>query len=86
MSQTILSQMLDKLQLLEPVELQQLDCAVQERLTNQEQTTKQVSFHQALVDSGLVRQIKKISHQPRKRQLIQIQGKAISETIIEERC
>lgn len=86
MSQTILSQMLDKLQFLEPVELQQLDRAVQERLTNQEQAAKQIAFHQALVDSGLVRQIKKISHQPRRRQLIQIQGKPISETIIEERC
>lgn len=86
MSQTILSQMLDELQLLEPVELQQLNRAVQERLTNQEQAAKQIAFHQALVDSGLVRQIKTISHQPRKRQLIQIQGQPISETIIEERC
>lgn len=86
MSQTILSQMLGQLQLLEPVELQQLDRAVQERLTDREQTAKQVSFHQALVDSRLVRQIKKISHQPKKRQLIQIQDKPISETIIEERC
>lgn len=86
MSQTILSQMLERLQLLEPVELQQLDRAVKERLTNQEQTAKQVSFHQALVDSGLVRQIKKVSYQSRKRQLIEIQGKPISETIIEERC
>ena len=86
MSQTILSQMLDKLQFLEPVELQQLDRAIQQYLIEREQAAKQIAFHQALVDSGLVRQIKKVSHQPRRRQLIQIQGKPSSETIIEERC
>jgi hypothetical protein len=86
MSQTILSQMLDKLQLLEPVELQQLNYAVQERLTNKEQADKQAVFHQALVDCGLVRQIKRISHQPIVRQPLQVQGKPISDTIIEERC
>ena len=86
MSQTILSQMLDKLQFLEPVELQQLDRAIQQYLIEREQAAKQIAFNQALVDSGLVRQIKKVSHKPRRRQLIQIQGKPISETIIEERC
>ena len=86
MSQTILSQMLDKLQFLEPVELQQLDRAIQQYLIEREQGVKQITFHQALIDSRLVRQIKKISHQPRRRQLIQVQGKPISETIIEERC
>ncbi len=86
MSQTILSQMLDKLQFLEPVELQQLDRAIQQYLIEREQAAKQIAFHQALVDSGLMRQIKKISYQPRRRQLIQIQGKPISETIIEEGC
>ncbi len=55
MSQTILSQMLNKLQFLEPVELQQLNYAVQECLINKEQSAKQLAFHQALVDSGLVR-------------------------------
>ncbi|WP_009630773.1 hypothetical protein [Synechocystis sp. PCC 7509] len=86
MSQTILSQMLDKLQFLEPVELQQLNYAVQERLTNKEHTAKQVDFHQALVNSGLVQQIKKSSNHPIVRQPIEVQGKPISETIIEERC
>ena len=86
MSQTILSQMLNKLQFLEPVELQQLNYAVQERLINKEQAVKKIAFHQALVDCGLVRQIKKISHQSTVRQLIQVQGKPISETIVEERC
>ncbi len=86
MPQTILSQMLDKLQFLEPVELQQLNYAVQERLINKEQTAKQIDFHQALLNSGLVQQIKKNSNQPMIRQPIEIQGKPISETIIEECC
>lgn len=86
MSQIILSQMLDKLQFLEPVELQQLNYAVQERLINKEQAVKQFAFHQALMDSGLVRQIKKISHRAIVHQPIQVQGKPISDAIIEERC
>lgn len=86
MSQTILSQMLNKLQFLEPVELQQLNDAVQERLINKEQAVKKIAFHQALVDSGLVRQIKKISHRSIVHQPIQVQGKPISDTIVEERC
>lgn len=85
MSQTILSQMLNELQFLEPVELQQLNYAVQERLNDKEQAAKQVVFHQALVDCGLVRKIKEVSHQPIVRQTIQVKGKPISETLLEER-
>jgi hypothetical protein len=50
MSQTILSQILEELQFLEPVELQQLSHAVQNRLINKEKEAKQVAFHQALID------------------------------------
>jgi hypothetical protein len=85
MSQTILNQMLEKLQFLEPVELQQLNHAVQDRLINKEETTKQVAFHQALIDSRLVRHTKKISSQTIVRRLIQVKGEPISKTIVEER-
>jgi hypothetical protein len=85
MSQTILSQMLEKLQFLEPVELQQLNHAIQDRLINKEEAAKQVAFHQALIDSGLVRDTKKTSSQATVRRLIQVQGEPISKTIIEER-
>lgn len=85
MSQIILSQMLQKLQLLEPEELQQLNCAVQDHLVNREVILKQTDFHKALESSGLVRQIKKTSFRAEIRQLIQVQGAPISQTIIEER-
>ncbi|NJM67679.1 MAG: hypothetical protein HC851_19395 [Acaryochloris sp. RU_4_1] len=85
MSQTILSQMLDKLQFLEPVELQQLNHAVQDRLTNKEEAAKSGTLHQALIDSGLVRHTKKNTPQAIVRGLIQVQGDPISQTIVEER-
>jgi hypothetical protein len=86
MSQTILSQMLEKLQFLEPVELQQLNHAIQDRLINKkEAAAKQIAFHQALIDSGLVRHTKKTSSQAIVRRLIQVQDEPISKTIVEER-
>lgn len=85
MSQTTLSQILEKLQFLEPVELQQLNYAVQDHLINKQEAAKQIVFHQALIDSGLVRHIKKNSPQPILRRLIQIQDEPISETIVGER-
>jgi hypothetical protein len=86
MSQTILSQMIDKLQFLETVELQQLNHAVQDRLIKNEETvSKPVALHQALIDSGLVQHTKKSTSQPTVRRLIQVQGAPISQTIIEER-
>jgi hypothetical protein len=62
MSHAILEQILEQLQPLEPEELQQLNQAVQEHLLSQEEPAKRVSFHQALVTSGLVKQIKKPSY------------------------
>ncbi len=85
MSQAILTQILEQLPSLELSELQQLQQVVEDYLTNQE-TAKRVTFHQALLDSGLVRQIKQppyqysTAHQP-----LQIQGEPISRTMIEER-
>jgi hypothetical protein len=87
MPQTILGQMLEKVQFLEPDELHQLNHAVQNRLMNQDQEeiAKYTAFHQALLNAGLVRQIKKISYQNKEQQLIQVQDQPISTTIIEER-
>jgi hypothetical protein len=51
-----------------------------------EEADKQAVFHQSLLDAGLVKQIKRPSSQPiTERRLIEIEGKPISETIIEER-
>jgi hypothetical protein len=87
MPQTILGQMLEKVQFLEPDELQQLNHAVQNRLINQnqEETAKYTAFHQALLNAGLVRQIKKVSYQKRERLLVQVQEQPISTTIAKER-
>ena len=86
MTQAILNQILDQLQSLELAELQQLNQAVQDYLINQEEAAKRAAVHQALVTSGLVRQIKKSSYKRLiKQQLVQLEGQPISETIVEER-
>ena len=86
MAQATLHQILDQLPTLEPDELRQLDQAVQARLTPQEVTQKREAFHQALLASGLVKQIK-LAHRKQdiQRFLIEVQDKPISETILEER-
>ena len=86
MTQAILNQILDQLQSLELAELQQLNQSVQDYLADQEEAAKRAAFHQALVTSGLVRQIKKSSYKRLiKQQLVQLEGQPISETIVEER-
>jgi hypothetical protein len=86
MPQAILNQILDQLGTLEPSELQQLNQAIQHYLADTETAAQRVVFHQALVGSGLVRQIKTPAFESRTRQhLIQVQGKSVSQTIIEDR-
>ena len=86
MSQAVLQQILEQLQALEPSELRQLNVAVQSYLAGKEAAAKQAAFHQSLVASGLVRQIKLPTFELRTRQqLIQVQGEPVSQTIIEER-
>lgn len=86
MPQAILDQTLEQLKTLESSEFQQLSQALQKYLANGETSIKRVSFHQALVASGLVRQIKTPTFELKTRQsLIQSQGESISQTIIEER-
>jgi len=76
-----LNQILKQLETLELKELQQLNQTIQKYLA-----VKQAAFHQALIDSGLVKQIKHPAYEPiTERRLIQVEGKPVSETIIEER-
>ncbi len=78
MAQAILNQILDQLQFLELAELQQLNQAVQDYLANQEEVAKRATFHQALVASGLVRQIKKSSYKKLiKQQLVHLAAVAV---------
>ncbi len=86
MAQTTLYEILDQLQTLEPDELRHLERAVRSRLGPQAESPKRESFHQALLASGLVKQIRP----PRRdrdaqRRLIEVQGQPVSETIIAER-
>ena len=78
------NQILDELESLKPEELQQLHQAIQERL--EVKPTQKRTLHQALLTSGLVKEIKQpFNNQQNQRKLIEVQGKPVSETIIEER-
>jgi hypothetical protein len=86
MAQAILNQILAQIETLELEELQQLNQIIQRHLADKEETAQQTKFHKALLTSGLVKQLKQPSYsQQIERRLIQIQGKPVSETIIEER-
>lgn len=86
MSQAILNQILNQLHVLEPSELQHLSQVIQKYLKDSKATAKRTAFHQALVGTGLVRQIKNPNFEGRTYQdLIQVQGELVSQTIIGER-
>ncbi|MEH2022678.1 hypothetical protein [Nostoc sp.] len=86
MALVTLQQIIKQLETLEIEELQQLNQTIQKYLAEKKETVKQAAFHQALIDSGLVKHIKHPAYEPiTERRLIQIEGKPISETIIEER-
>ncbi|MBH8562697.1 hypothetical protein I8748_10990 [Nostoc sp. CENA67] len=81
-----LNQILKQLETLDIKELQQLNQTIQRYLADKEESAKQASFHQSLIDSGLVKQIKHHAYEPiNERRLIHVEGKPVSETIIEER-
>lgn len=86
MALVTLNQIIKQLETLEIEELQQLNQTIHKYLTDREEAVKQAVFHQSLIDSGLVKQIKHPAYEPiTERRLIQVEGKPISETIIEER-
>lgn len=86
MPQALLNQILNQLQALEPSELQQLSQVIQVYLKDNKADANRAAFHQALVDSGLVRQIKNTNFSGKThRPLIQVQGEPISQTIARER-
>lgn len=86
MTQINLKQILNQLETLNPEELKQLNQMVQQSLTEREELNPQDSFHQSLLTMGLVKQIKHPVYEPiSERNLIEIKGQPMSETIIEER-
>ena len=59
---------------------------LRELLTDQDEVDKLAAFHQILLSQGLVKEFKKPNGTTTtERQLIEIKGKPVSETIIEER-
>jgi len=76
----------ETLETLSPDDQRQLRERLEESSARRAETTGMKAFHQALLASGLVKTIKK----PRasvtdQRHLIEVNGKPLSETIIEER-
>jgi hypothetical protein len=87
MAQLLLNQILSQLQALERQELQQLTEAIQLQLGPAHTAANPIAFREALLASGLVRQLKTrtATKSITDRQPIQVQGKAVSQSIIEER-
>ncbi|MEC4818815.1 MAG: hypothetical protein SAK29_36905 [Scytonema sp. PMC 1069.18] len=86
MTQAKLNQILEQIETLEPDELRHLYQIIQTHLTTKEQAIQRTKFHQVLLTSGLVRQLKQpSSSRATERCLVQVQGNPVSKTIIEER-
>lgn len=86
MTQAILNQILVQLEALEPQELQQLNQVIEKHLAAIEEAVQRTTFHQALLTSGLVKQLKQPSYNRQsERRVIQIQGTPVSKIIIQER-
>jgi DUF438 domain-containing protein len=58
MAQATLNQILSQLETLDIKELHQLNQTIQKYLANKEEVAKLGAFHQALFDSGLIKQFK----------------------------
>lgn len=86
MARETLNQIMNQLGTLELEELRQLHQTLQKYLAEREEIDSLAAFHQALINSGLVKQIKQPSYESiSERRLIQVEGKPVSETLIEER-
>jgi hypothetical protein len=86
MAQATLTRILEEIQTLASEELRQVQNAIEQRLSPTHESPEEERFLQTLVESGLIKEIKR---PPRdrtiQRPLVPIQGKPLSETIVEER-
>jgi hypothetical protein len=86
MAGTAIIQALEIIQQLDPDELRQVQQAVEARLKQQDEAAARASFHRALLSSGLVKEVKTmLPHVAGECPLVPIQGKPLSETVMEER-
>jgi hypothetical protein len=87
MAQAILTRILEDIKTLGPEELRQVQSAIEQQLLpTRESLEEEQQFLQLLVESGPVKEIKRPPRDRKiERPLVPIQGKPLSETIIEER-
>ncbi|BAU14035.1 hypothetical protein LEP3755_45790 [Leptolyngbya sp. NIES-3755] len=85
MAQATLNQILNQLKTLEPEELEQLTQAIHQQLSHQKEVNDQAAVHEALLAAGLVKRIRQPIQHSVERQLLEISGEPVSETIIQER-
>ncbi|MBE9014166.1 hypothetical protein IQ250_28660 [Pseudanabaenaceae cyanobacterium LEGE 13415] len=85
MAQATLNQILNQLEELEPEELEQLTQAIHQQLNCQKERADRTAVHEALLASGLVKRIRQPIQHSVERQLLEIEGEPVSETIIQER-
>lgn len=86
MTQTTLTQILDAIPTLELDELRSVQHAVEAQLTAAAKDDTEEGFMQALLETGLITEFKRPDRsRKQERHLVPIQGKPLSETIIEDR-
>ncbi len=86
MAQATLTQVLSEIKTLEADELREVERTVRQLLATPEKAAEREAVLRVLQDSGLVKEVKRPPMDAdRERPLISIQGKPLSETIIEER-
>jgi hypothetical protein len=86
MAEAAVTRALEILQELSVEELRQVRSALEERMRQEGEAAAQGAFHQALLAAGLVKELKAgPSRVHGERPLVPIQGRPLSETIVEER-
>lgn len=86
MGKASVGQVLQMIRELDAEELQQVRQAVDIQLAQQHEASGREAFRRALLEAGLVREFKTPPVRPEEeRPLVPIQGKPLSETIVEER-
>src|SRR5262252_9123151 len=86
MAQATLTRVLKDIKTLEPEELRQVQHALESQLAPTTAENAEEGFLQAMLDAGLITEIKRPDRsRKRERRPVPIQGKPLSETIIEER-
>ena len=85
MAQIMLERVLEEIKTLDIGELHQVQRAVETHLATQGYAPEEYRALQSLVEAGLLAEIKPRRQESPPRPLVPIQGKPLSETVIEER-